>query len=117
MASVTFTDQQIRNGTLVVEQGRLPQGGFLVAHNQSYQRTGDPMMSAVGLSGYMPLGDHSSVTLDVLPSTLNRSQTVTVRPARDTDNISATTTCARTASRTSATRRGPGQAQLLRPRK
>ena len=85
-ASVAFTDQTIRNGTLVVEQVRLPQGGFLVAHNESYQRTGDPMTSAVGLSGYVPPGNHSNITLDVLPSALNRSQTVTVRPAMDTND-------------------------------
>ena len=85
-ASVTFTDQQIQNGTLVVEQVRLPQGGFLVAHNESYQRTGDPMTSAVGLSGYLPQGRHRNITLDVLPSALNRSQTVTVRPAMDTND-------------------------------
>ena len=55
--SVTFTNQTIRNGTLVVEQARLPRGGFLVAHNESYQRTDDPMASAVSLSGYLTAVD------------------------------------------------------------
>ena len=85
-ASVTFADQTMRNNTLVVKRARLPDGGFIVAHNENYRRTGDPLTSAVGLSRYLPPGNHSNITVDVLPSALNRSQTVTVRPAMDTND-------------------------------
>ena len=85
-ASVTFANQTLQNETLVVERARLPEGGFLVAHNQSYQRTGDPLTSAVGLSGYLPPGNHTNVRLDVLPGALNETQVVTIRPAKDTND-------------------------------
>ena len=84
-ASVTFTDQRLQNNTLVVRRAQLPDGGFIVAYNASYRRTGDPLSSAVGLSRYLPPGRHSNITVEVLPSGLDRSQVVTVRPAMDTN--------------------------------
>lgn len=85
-ASVTFRNQTLQNGTLVVEEARLPDGGFLVVQNESYQRRGDALTSSVGLSGYLPPGNHTNVAIDLLPRSLNRTQTVTVRVSRDTNS-------------------------------
>lgn len=54
VASVTFADQPIRNNTLIVRGARLPDGGFIVAHNESYRRTGNPLSSAVVFPGTCP---------------------------------------------------------------
>ena len=85
-ASVTFGNQTLQNGTLVVEKARLPDGGFLVIQNESYQRTGDALTSSVGLSGYLPPGNHTNVSIGLLPGALNHTQTVTVRVSRDTNS-------------------------------
>ncbi|HET7323428.1 MAG TPA: hypothetical protein VFJ06_03775, partial [Halococcus sp.] len=53
-ASVIFRNQTLQNSTLTVAKVRLPRGGFVVALNESYRRTGDPLTSAVGLSAYLP---------------------------------------------------------------
>jgi hypothetical protein len=84
-ASVVFGNQTLRNGTLVVQRARLPDGGFVVAHNASYQRGANPVTSVVGISKYLAPGNHTNVTLDVAPGALNQTQVVTVRPARDTN--------------------------------
>ena len=85
-ASAVFQDQKLGNNTLTVSEAYLPDGGFLTVHNQSYQRTGDPLTSTVGLSEYLPPGNHSNITVKVLPESLNRSQTVTLRLTMDTNN-------------------------------
>jgi membrane-bound metal-dependent hydrolase YbcI (DUF457 family) len=85
-ASVAFRNQTLQNDTLTVAQARLPRGGFLIAHNASYQRTGDALTSAVAISRYLPPGNYSNVTLNVAPGALAESQTVTIRPSLDTNN-------------------------------
>jgi membrane-bound metal-dependent hydrolase YbcI (DUF457 family) len=85
-ASVVFRNQTIQNDTLTVAQARLPRGGFLVAHNESYRRTGDALTSAVAISRYLPPGNYSNVTLSVAGGALEESQTVTVRPSLDTND-------------------------------
>jgi membrane-bound metal-dependent hydrolase YbcI (DUF457 family) len=85
-ASVAVRNQTLQNDTLTVAQARLPRGGFLIAHNASYQRTGDALTSAVAISRYLPPGNYSNVTLDVAPGALEDSQTVTIRPSLDTNN-------------------------------
>ena len=85
-ATVTIRDQTLRNNTLVVEKARLPDGGFLVAHNASYQRTGDPLTSVAGASRHLPPGNHTNVTLDLRSGALTRTQVVTVRPSLDTND-------------------------------
>jgi membrane-bound metal-dependent hydrolase YbcI (DUF457 family) len=85
-ASVTFRNQTLQNGTLVVEEAHLPDGGFLVIQNESYQRTSDALTSSVGLSSYLPPGNHTNVTIELLPGALDHAQTVTVRPSRDTNS-------------------------------
>ena len=85
-ASVVFRNQTLRNNTLTVAQVRLPQGGFVVALNASYRQTGDPLTSAAGLSRYLAPGNYTNVSIQVLPGALDRTQTVTVIPARDTND-------------------------------
>jgi hypothetical protein len=85
-ASVIFRNQTLHNRTLVVERARLPDGGYLVAHNASYQRGGNPVTSVVGVSKYLAPGNHTTITIDVSKTALARTQTVTVRPARDTND-------------------------------
>jgi membrane-bound metal-dependent hydrolase YbcI (DUF457 family) len=85
-ASVAFRNQTLQNDTLTVAQARLPRGGFLIAHNESYRRTGNALTNAVAISRYLPPGNYSNVTLDVAPGALENSQTVTVRPSLDTNN-------------------------------
>lgn len=85
-ASVSFENQTLRNGTLTVERATLPNGGFITAHNASYQRTGDPLTSVVGVSSYLSAGNHTNVTLDVSSETLGRTQAVTVQPVVDTND-------------------------------
>ena len=85
-ASVAFRNQTLQNDTLTVAQARLPRGGFLIAHNESYQRTRDALTSAVAISRYLPPGNYSNVTLSVKQGALDESQTVTIRPSLDTNN-------------------------------
>jgi membrane-bound metal-dependent hydrolase YbcI (DUF457 family) len=86
-ASVTLRNQtlQNQNRALVVDRARLPDGGFVVVHNASYRVSGDALSSAVGLSEYLPPGNHTDVRVRLLPGALSESQVVTVRPARDTN--------------------------------
>jgi Cu/Zn superoxide dismutase len=85
-ASVAFHNQTLQNDTLTVAKARLPRGGFLIAHNESYQRSGDAVASAVAISRYLPPGNYSNVTLSVRQGALDESQTVTVRPSLDTND-------------------------------
>lgn len=85
-ASAVFRNQTLENNTLVVSRARLPDGGFLTVQNETYQRTADPLTSTVGLSEYLSPGNHTNVTIEVLPGALNQSQTVTLRLAMDTNN-------------------------------
>lgn len=85
-ASATFENQRLENNTLTISRAYLPEGGFLTVHNQSYQQTGDPLTSTIGLSGYLPPGNHSNVQVRVLPQSLEQSQTVTLRVTMDTND-------------------------------
>ena len=84
-ASAVFKNQTLENNTLTVSQAYLPDGGFLTVHNQTYQQADDPLASTVGLSEYLSPGNHSNITVRVLPRSLNQSQTVTLRLAMDTN--------------------------------
>jgi hypothetical protein len=85
-ASVVFRNQTLQNNTVTVEKARLPRGGFLIAHNASYRRTGDALTTAIGLTRYLPPGNHTNVSVRLLPGALNRTQTVTIRPSLDTND-------------------------------
>lgn len=85
-ASVAFANQTLDNETLTVDRAHLPDGGFLVVHNESYRQNGDPLTSVVATSKYLEPGNYTNVQLDISPIYLTRSQVVTVRPARDTNS-------------------------------
>jgi hypothetical protein len=85
-ASVVFQNQTLRDNTLIVAHVYLPKGGFLVAHNESYLRTGDAVTSAIGVSQYLSPGNHTNVTVRLSSSALNETQIVTIRPSLDTNN-------------------------------
>jgi hypothetical protein len=85
-ASVVFRNQTVRNNTVTVQKARLPRGGFLIAHNASYRRTGDAVTSAVGLSRYLPPGNYTNVSLRVVSGALSKTQIVTIRPSLDTND-------------------------------
>jgi hypothetical protein len=85
-ASVVFRNQTLQNNTVTVEKARLPRGGFLIAHNASYRRTGDALTTAVGLTRYLPPGNYTNVSVRLLPGALNRTQIVTIRPSLDTND-------------------------------
>ncbi|HET7322903.1 MAG TPA: metal-dependent hydrolase, partial [Halococcus sp.] len=84
-ASVVFRNQTLRDNTLVVEKAHLPRGGFIVALNASYQRTGDPLTSVAGSSRYLPPGNHTNITIRLRPGAVGRTQVVTVMPSLDTN--------------------------------
>lgn len=85
-ASVSFRNQTNQNDTIIVTRARLPDGGFLVAQNASYQRTGDALTSSIGISGYLPPGSYTNVSITLLSGSINDTQSVTIRPSRDTNN-------------------------------
>jgi hypothetical protein len=85
-ASVVFQNQTLQNNTLTVATARLPRGGFVIAHNASYQRTGDALTSAVAISRYLPPGNYTNVSLRVVSGALTQTQVVTVRPSLDTND-------------------------------
>ena len=85
-ASAVFKNQTLGNDTITVASAQLPQGGFLVAHNATFRRTGDAVTTAVGLSRYLPPGNYTNVSLRVLRGSLDTTQIVTVRPSLDTND-------------------------------
>ncbi len=85
-ASLVFENQTLRDDTLTVEQVQLPRGGFVVAHNASYRRTGDALSSVVGTSRYLPPGNYTNITIRVAPNALDETQVVTVQPSLDTND-------------------------------
>jgi membrane-bound metal-dependent hydrolase YbcI (DUF457 family) len=83
-AAVTLTNQSAADGTLTVERVRLPHGGWVVVHNQTYLAENDPLTSVGGRSTYLSAGVHRNVTVR-LDQPLTRSQTVVAVPYRDTN--------------------------------
>lgn len=85
-ATIVFDDQQLRQDTLTVKNATLPKGGFVVVHNESYQPpNGDPLGSAIGISGYLKSGTHQNVTVKLLNGSVEETQTLTVVPYLDTN--------------------------------
>lgn len=87
-ATIAFGDQQLRQSgsKLTVENATLPEGGFVVVHNESYQPpNGDPLGSAIGISGYLKSGTHRNVAVKMLNGSVNETQTLTAVPYLDTN--------------------------------
>jgi membrane-bound metal-dependent hydrolase YbcI (DUF457 family) len=83
-AAVTLTNQSTADGTLTVARVRLPHGGWVVIHNQTYLTENDPLTSVVGRSKYLNAGVHRNVTVH-LDQPLTRSQSVAAVAYRDTN--------------------------------
>ncbi|WP_079977578.1 DUF7282 domain-containing protein [Halococcus sediminicola] len=83
-ASIRFPDQRIDGVDVTVQSVTVPQGGFVVVHNQSYLRGGDPTETSVGYSQYLSAGTHRNVSITLLES-VRRDQQLVAIPARDTD--------------------------------
>jgi membrane-bound metal-dependent hydrolase YbcI (DUF457 family) len=83
-ATVTLSNQSAADGTLTVARVRLPHGGWVIVHNQTYIAENDPLTSVVGRSKYLSAGVHRNVTVR-LDQSLTRSQTVAAVAYRDTN--------------------------------
>lgn len=62
-ASVTFEDQEASGSTVVVAEAVLPDGGFIVIHDDRVEE--DPLGSAIGESEYLEPGEHMDVEVQV----------------------------------------------------
>jgi membrane-bound metal-dependent hydrolase YbcI (DUF457 family) len=83
-ASVRFTNQSTTGSTVTIRSVTLPDGGFLVVHNQSYLRGGDPLATIAGHSTYLSSGTHRNVTIS-LNRSIEQSRTFVVTPSRDSN--------------------------------
>lgn len=83
-ASIRFADQRTDGVEVTIRSVTLPQGGFVVVHNQSYLRGGDPTQTSVGYSQYLSAGTHRNVSITLLQP-VQRDQTLVAIPSRDTD--------------------------------
>jgi len=61
-ASVTFEDQTVENGTVTVANVTVPEGGYVVIHDDSLF-DGDAVGSVVGVSDYLEPGTHENVSV------------------------------------------------------
>jgi hypothetical protein len=85
-ASVTVRNQTLQGNSLTVESARLPEGGFLVIHNESYRQSGGALESAVGVTSYLEAGQHNGVSVPLLDGTVKEDQTLVAVPYRDTND-------------------------------
>lgn len=85
-ASIRFENQSTNGSTVTVRSVTLPSGGFVVVHNRSYLRGGDPTQTAIGLSGYLRAGTHQNVSVALVNGSVQQSQTLVAVPSQDTDN-------------------------------
>ena len=84
-ASIRFPDQRTDGVDVTIQSVTVPQGGFVVVHNQSYLRGGDPTETSIGYSQYLSAGTHRNVSITLLESIPHDQQLVAI-PARDTDD-------------------------------
>jgi hypothetical protein len=84
--SIEMSNQRLANDSVTVDSATLPRGGFIVVHDQSVlppeNRT---VSSAIGVTNYLPPGEHENITVPVLSGSLNRSQTVVADAHYDTN--------------------------------
>ncbi|MFC7044239.1 hypothetical protein ACFQH6_01420 [Halobacteriaceae archaeon GCM10025711] len=82
-ASVTFDDQTSNGSAVVVQSVTLPEGGFVVIHDDSLF-AGDAVGSVVGNSEYLEPGTHENVTV-TLDESFNESVTLVAMAHLDTN--------------------------------
>src|SRR5699024_8653683 len=80
-ASVSIRNQTIQSDSVTIESARLPDGGFLVIHNDSYlPPESAPLESAVGVTSYLEAGQHNGVSVPLLDGTVAEDQTLVAVP-------------------------------------
>ena len=84
-ASIRFQDQPTNGSSVTIGSVMLPDGGFVIVHNQSYLRDGDPLSTAIGLSRYLPAGTHRNVSVALIEGSVQQKQTFVAIPSRDTN--------------------------------
>lgn len=85
-ALVTVRNQTLQGDSLTVESARLPDGGFLVIHNESYlPPESAPLENAVGVSSYLEAGQHNGMSVPLLDGAVKEDQTLVAMPYRDTN--------------------------------
>jgi hypothetical protein len=85
-ASVSVRNQTVRSDSVTIESARLPDGGFLVIHNDSYlSPESAPLESAVGVTSYLEAGQHNGVSVPLLDGAVEEEQQLIAVPYRDTN--------------------------------
>jgi hypothetical protein len=85
-ASVAVRNQTLQGDSLTVKSARLPEGGFLVIHNDSYlPPESAPLESAVGITSYLEPGNYSNVEARLVNGSVADDQTLVAVPYRDTN--------------------------------
>jgi membrane-bound metal-dependent hydrolase YbcI (DUF457 family) len=86
-ASVTVRNQTLRGDALTIESARLPEGGHIVIHNDSYlPPESAPLESAVGITEYLEPGNYSNVEAPLINGSVAEDQTLVAVPYRDTND-------------------------------
>ncbi|WP_440767294.1 DUF7282 domain-containing protein [Natronorubrum sp. DTA7] len=83
-ATVTFTDQELENDTVVVDQVTVDDGGFVVIHDSSLL-AGNVFESVIGVSEYLDEGTHENVEV-TLDEPLEEDETLIAMPHFDTND-------------------------------
>ena len=84
--SIDISNQRFANDSVTVDSATLPRGGFIVVHDQSVlPPENQTVSSAIGVTNYLPPGEHENITVPVLSGSLNRSQTVVADAHYDTN--------------------------------
>ncbi len=85
-ASVSVRNQTVQSDSVTIESARLPDGGFLVVHNDSYlPPESAPLESAVGVTSYLEAGQHNGVSVPLLDGAVEEDQQLIAVPYRDTN--------------------------------
>lgn len=95
-ATVSVADQATDGEEVEIDSVTLPEGGYVVIHNQSLAE-GDPLASTIGVSEYLAAGVHENVTVelydvpgaDLEADELPEDETLIAMAHRDTDGNEA----------------------------
>lgn len=81
--AVKIDDQETSGDAVLVDAARLPDGGFIVIHDERLM-DGDAQASVIGASGSLTAGYHGDVPVQ-LDREIDRSETLTAMLHRDTN--------------------------------
>ncbi len=86
-ASVTVRNQTFQDDSLTIENATLPEGGYIVIHNDSYlPPESAPTESAVGITSYLEPGNYTNVDAPLIKGAVASDQTLVAVPYRDTND-------------------------------